>query len=61
MQDRVHDELGKTRLARDRTDVQSIIDFITENCEKPFDMDSVPSELVNIAVDRLPQNQLSSP
>jgi len=48
-QDRVHDELGKTRLVRDRTDVQSVIDFITENCEKPFDLESIPSKLVNIA------------
>jgi len=46
-QDMVHDELRKTRLVRDRTDVQSIIHFITENCEKPFHMESVPSELVN--------------
>ena len=29
--------------------MQSVIDFITENCEKPFDMDSIPSELVNIS------------
>jgi len=48
LQDRVHDELGKTRLVRERTDVQSVIDFITENCEKPIDMESIPSELINI-------------
>lgn len=46
---RNHDELGHSRLARDRNDVQSVIDFITEDCENPFDLENVSSELVNIS------------
>lgn len=46
---RSHDELGQTRKARDRNDVLSVIAYITDSCENPFDLNSVPSELVNIS------------
>ena len=48
-----HEELGQTRQARDRSDVLSIKDYITDNCENPFDLDSVPNELVNISTGQI--------
>ena len=42
-----HKECGKSRMARDEKDVRQIME-IAENCQNPFDLDSVPPQLINI-------------
>ena len=44
---RKHEELGTSRKKRDQFDVQKIVDTIL-NCQNPFDLETVPSELTNI-------------
>jgi hypothetical protein len=43
-----HEELGTTRRGKDQNDVTRIKGFISEQCQNPFDLDSVPTKLVNI-------------
>ena len=42
-----HQDLGKTRLIKDEHDVQHIVDVVT-HCQNPFDLNTVPPELINI-------------
>ena len=42
-----HAEHGKTRMARDEQDVIKIVEYVAES-QNPFDLDTVPDELVNI-------------
>ena len=44
---RFHEELGKSRMTRDENDVQKIQETIQAK-QNPFDLDTVPSDLINI-------------
>jgi hypothetical protein len=41
-------ELGKARMQRDKADVQAMVGQIKGHYQSPFDLQTVPSELVNI-------------
>ncbi|KAG1698813.1 hypothetical protein GQR58_005642 [Nymphon striatum] len=43
-----HDELGNARMQQDRKDATNIKEFIQSQCQNPFDLDNIPSTLVNI-------------
>lgn len=44
-----HEEVGVARRCKDQGDVSRIKQFISEQCQNPFDTDVVPNSLVNIA------------
>lgn len=43
-----HKELGAARQTKDQNDVTRIKEYISEQCQNPFNLDSVPAKLVNI-------------
>ncbi|KAG1673349.1 Ankyrin-1 [Nymphon striatum] len=43
-----YDELGNARMQQDRKDATNIKEFIQSRCQNPFDLDNIPSTLVNI-------------
>lgn len=43
-----HPELAKSRLMKDEEDVSKIVEYLSQ-CQNPFDLDSVPAELMNIS------------
>lgn len=54
-----HAEHGKTRMARDEQDVTKIVEFVS-NAQNPFDLATVPDELVNIATGQVASQEVSS-
>ena len=46
--DETHAELGSSRLTRDASDVQTICDALNSDYQNPFDLDTVPTALINI-------------
>lgn len=57
--DTYHAEHGKTRMARDEQDVTKILEFVS-NAQNPFDLDTVPNELVNIATGQIASQEVSN-
>ena len=51
---KLHEELGDARITQDQQDVKSIKDYITDQCQNPFDTEEVPPELVNITSNNRP-------
>ena len=43
-----HEELGAARQSKDQNDVTRIKEYISIQCQNPFNLDSVPAKLVNI-------------
>jgi len=43
-----HEELGRARVTKDQNDVKVIKEYIKEQCQDPFDLESVATSLVNI-------------
>ena len=48
-----HQELGAARLSRDAADVEKIHNTIATQYHNPFDLDTVPSSLVNIVTGQI--------
>ena len=46
-QRKMHEELGKSRLSRDESDVQSVVSLIKQN-QNPFDLEASSPQLTNI-------------
>lgn len=44
-----HEDMGKNRQKRDETDVGKVVDLINNQYQNPFDLNTVPDNLVNIA------------
>ena len=53
-----HAEHGKPRMARDEQDVIKIVEYVAES-HKPFDLDTVPDELVNITTGQVATREVS--
>lgn len=56
--DKPHDELGNSRLQRDRSDVNRIKEYISNQCQNPFDLDSVSQSLVNITTGQVASREV---
>ena len=54
-----HQELGKSRLTKDELDVARIMD-VASQCQNPFDLQTVPSELINISTGHVASDELSN-
>ncbi|KAL8601861.1 hypothetical protein ACOMHN_020596 [Nucella lapillus] len=44
----IHEELGSSRMKRDASDVGKIIDALVGQYQNPFDLETVPTSLINI-------------
>jgi len=44
----IHEELGSSRMKRDASDVGKIIDALVGEYQNPFDLETVPTSLINI-------------
>ena len=53
-----HAEHSKTRMARDEQDVIKIVESVAES-QNPFDLDTVPDELVNITTGQVASREVS--
>ena len=53
-----HAEHSKTRMARDEQDVIKIVEYVAES-HNPFDLDTVPDELVNITTGQVALREVS--
>ena len=53
-----HAEHGKTRMARYEQDVIKIVEYVAES-QNPFDLDTVPDELVNITTGQVASREVS--
>ena len=53
-----HAEHNKTRMARDEQDVIKIVEYVAES-QNPFDLDTVPGEIVNITTGQIASRELS--
>ena len=53
-----HAEHGKTGMARDEQDVIKIAEYFAES-QNPFDLDTVPGELVNITTGQVASREVS--
>ena len=49
---------SKTRMARDEQDVIKIVEYVAES-QNPFDLDTVPDELVNITTGQVALRKVS--
>ena len=49
----VHEELGPSRMSRDKSDVTTIKDYIMKHCQNPFDVDTIPNKLINISTGQI--------
>lgn len=54
-----HAEHGKTRIIRDEQDVTKIVEYVS-NTQNPFDLCTVPDELVNIATGQVASQEVSN-
>jgi len=54
-----HAEHGKTKMVRDEQDVTKITEFVS-NAQNPFDLCTVPDELVNIATGQVASQEVSN-
>ena len=50
-----HEEIRSSRLAKDVTDVDKISDALISQFQNPFDLETVPSALVNINISKVVQ------
>ena len=55
---KLHEELGDARITQDQQDVKSIKDYITDQCQNPFDTEEVPAELVNITTGQIASKEV---
>ena len=55
---RGHEESGATRKSIDQQDVAKIKCYINEQCHRPFDLDDVPSDLVNITTGQVASKEV---
>ncbi len=46
--EKLHEELGKARLNKDRRDVNDMKEYLRTQCQDPFDLENVPDHLTNI-------------
>ena len=53
-----HAEHSKTRMARDEQDVIKIVEYVAES-HNPFDLDTVPDELINITTGQVASREVS--
>ena len=53
-----HAEHSKTMMARDEQDVIKIVEYVAES-QNPFDLDTVPDELVNITTGQVALREVS--
>ena len=53
-----HAEHSKTRMGRDAQDVINIVEYVAES-QNPFDLDTVPDELVNITTGQVALREVS--
>ena len=53
-----HTELNKTGMARDEQHVMKIVEYVAES-QNPFDLDTVPDELVNITTGQVASREVS--
>ena len=53
-----HAEHAKTRMARDEQDIIKIVEYVAES-HNPFDVDTVPTELVNITTGQVASREVS--
>ena len=53
-----HAEHSKTRMASDEQDVMKIVEYVAES-QNPFDLDTVPDELVNITTGQVASCEVS--
>ena len=53
-----HAEHSKTRMARDEQDVIKIVEYVAES-QNPFDLDTMPDELVNITTGQVATREVS--
>lgn len=44
----IHEELSNSRMTRDASDVEKIVDALVGQYRNPVDMETVPSSLINI-------------
>jgi len=51
--DKLHDELGNTRIQRDKKDVKDTTEYLLSQCQDPFNHDDVPASLVNITTSQV--------
>lgn len=52
-QSNAHEELSPSRMSRDKSDVMAIKDYILNHCQNPFDVDTIPKELINISTGQI--------
>ena len=58
--DKLHDELGDTRLQRDKKDVKDITEYLLGQCQDPFNHDDVPESLVNITTGQVASEKVEN-
>ena len=58
--DKLHDELGDTRLQRDKKDVKDITEYLLSQCQDPFNHDDVPESLVNITTGQVASEKVEN-
>ena len=58
--DKLHDELGDTRLHRDKKDVKNITEYLLSQCQDPFNHDDVPESLVNITTGQVASEEVEN-
>jgi len=51
--ERLHEELGESRLQRDRKDVQAMKEYLSTQCQDPFNLDEVSEQLINITTSQV--------
>jgi len=58
--DKLHDELGDTRLRRDKKDVKEITEYLLRQCQDPFNRDDVPESLINITTGQVASEKVEN-
>ena len=53
-----HEELGRARVTKDQNDVKVIKEYIKEQCQDLFDLESVVTSLVNITSGRVASEEV---
>jgi hypothetical protein len=54
----IHEELGRSRLTRDASDVEKIDDALVDQYQNPFDLDTVLISLINIVTGQVASQEV---
>jgi len=58
--DKLHDELGDTRIQKDKKDVKDTTEYLLSQCQDPFNHDDVLASLVNITTSQVSSKKVEN-